>query len=210
MPTLRAPRIALALALSLTAATGVAAHAEKAPRTSDKSATFFLRQEGCGAEQAPGRLEPKGGGDGATGCGTIGGLPFNEVAGSPKPFSTSGKGLPINLAPAGKVTGQLAAGSWYGVGAGGVGEVAFDVALVGTDAKGEKVDFGSDTFTAMAGPGEDVVLVPFELAIPTRSSSAAIKSLTLEIVQRGANVGMSAQQLDGDSYVVLPLRGKKK
>lgn len=209
MPTSRAPRLALALALSITAATGLAAHAEKAPRTTDKSATFFLRQEGCGAEQAPGRLEPKGGSDGATGCGTIGGLPFNEIAGSPKPFTTSGKGLPIDLAPAGKVTGQLAAGSWYGVGAGGLGEVAFDVTLVGTSATGEKVDFGSTTVSGTALPGEDVVLVPFELAIPKRSSSAAIKSLVIEVLQRGANVGMSAQQLDGDSYVVLPLRGKK-
>lgn len=210
MLTSRAPRLALALALSITAATGLAAHAEKAPRTSDKSATFFLRQEGCGAEQAPGRLEPKAGGDGATGCGTIGGLPFNEVAGSAKSYSSNGKGLPIDLAPTGKVTGQLAAGSWVGNGSGGLGQVAFDVALVGTSATGEKLDFGSTTVTGTALPGEDVVLVPFELTIPKRSNSAAIKSLVLEVLQRGANVGMSAQQLDGDSYVVLPLRGKGK
>ena len=205
----RTSRLALCLALSVTAATGVAAHAEKAPRTSDKSATFFLRQEGCGAEQKPGRLEPKAGGDSATGCGTIGGLPLNEVAGTPRTYTTSGKGLPINLAPSGKVTGQLAAGSWIGFGV-GAGQVTFDVALVGTSASGETIDFGTTTVTGTATPGEDVALVPFELEIPARSSSAAVKSLELEVLQRGVNLGMSAQQLDGDSYVVLPLRGKKK
>lgn len=209
MRTSLTPRLALCLALSITAATGVAAHAEKAPRTSASSATFFLRQEGCGAEQAPGKLEPKAGGDGATGCGTIGGLPFNELLGSPKTFTSSGKGLPISLAPTGKVKGQLAAGSWVGNGTGGLGQVTFDVALVGTDAAGAKIDFGSVTVSGTAVPGEDVVLVPFELPIPARTSSAAVKSLVLEVLQRGANFGMSAQQLDGDSYVVLPTRGKK-
>lgn len=209
MHTSRTPRLALAVALSIVAATGLAAHAERAPKTSAKSATFFLRQEGCGAEQKPGRLEPRGGGDGATGCGTIGGLPANELFGTPEPYTSSGKGLPINLAAAGKVTGQLAAGSWVGNGTGGVGQVTFDVSLLATDATGEEVDFGSTTVSGMAAPGDDVVLVPFELPIPKRPNGAAIKTLVLEVLQRGANVGMSAQQLDGDSYVVLPLRGKK-
>ena len=204
------PRLALGLALAVSAATGLAAHAEKAPKTSDRSATFFLRQEGCGSTAEVGRLEPKGGGDGATGCGTIGGLPFDEVFGEAEPFATSGKGLPLNLDPTRKVTGQLAAGSWIGNGTGGVGQVTFDVALFGTAANGEKLDFGSTTVSAAAAPGKDVVLVPFELKVPARASSAAVKGLVLEVLQRGANVGMSAKQLDGDSYVVLPTRGKKK
>lgn len=210
MLTTRAPRLALCLALSITAATGLAAHAERAPRTSDKSATFFLRQEGCGAEQAPGRLEPKAGSDGATGCGVVGGLPLNELFGSPQTYTTSGKGLPIALDSGRKVTGQLAAGSWVGNGTGGIGQVAFDVSLVGTSASGEELDFGSTTVTGTAAPGQDVVLVPFQLTVPATANKAAVKSLVLEVLQRGANVGMSAQQLDGDSYVVLPTRGKKK
>lgn len=204
----RAPRLALCLALSVTAATGLAAHAEKAPKTSDKSATFFMRQEGCGPEQAPGRLEPKAGGDGATGCGTIGGVPLNEVAGSPRVFSTKDKGMPIKLDAGRRVTGQVAAGSWYGVGAGGVGIVEWDVSLVGTSASGETIDFGKTTVSAMAAPGQDVVTAPFELTVPARANSAAVKSLVLEVLQRGAHFGMSAQQLDGDAYVVLPTRGK--
>lgn len=208
MSTSRTPRLALCLALAITAATGVAAQAEKAPRTSDKSATFFLRQEGCGSTSQPGRLEPKAGGDGATGCGTIGGLPFDEIAGSPEPFTSSGKGLPINLDTSRPVTGQLAAGSWVGNGAGGIGEVVFDVALVGTTAAGAEVDFGSTTVSGAAAPGEDVVLVPFELKSPGVKGSTVLKSLVLEVTQRGANLGMSAKQLDGDSYVVLPTRKK--
>lgn len=204
----RTPRLALCLALSITAATGLAAHAEKAPKTSDKSATFFLRQEGCGAEQAPGRLEPKAGGDSATGCGTIGGLPLNELAGNPKAFSTKDKGMPINLDPSRKVTGQVAAGSWVGSGTGGAGLVQWDVSLVGTSATGEKIDFGATTVSATAAPGQDVVTAPFELTVPARANSAAVKSLVLEVLQRGAHLGMSAQQLDGDAYVVLPTRGK--
>ena len=212
MRTSLTPRLALCAALAMTAATGVAAHAEKAPKTSDKSATFFLRMEGGGATAEPGRLEPKAGGDSATGCGTIGGLPFSEIAGSPDAFSTTGKGLPINLDPSRKVTGQLAAGSWIGNGTGGVGQVTFDVALVGKTVSGDSVNFGETTVSAAATPGNDVVLVPFELAVPALKGSTVVRSLTLEILQRGANFGMSAQQFDGDSYVVLPTRaaGKKK
>lgn len=210
MRTVLASRLALSLALAITAATGLAAHAEKAPKTSDKSATFFLRQEGCGAAQEPGRLEPKSGGDTATGCGTIGGLPFNELAGTSKPYSTTGKGLPINLDPSRKVIGQLAAGSWVGAGAGGVGTVTFDVSLVGTSASGERLSFGETTVSGAASPGKDVVLVPFELTVPAAANKAAVKSLTLEILQRGTHLGMSAQQLDGDSYVVLPTRAASK
>lgn len=210
MLTSRSPRLALCLALSITAATGVAAHAEKAPRTSAKSATFFLRQEGCGSTAEPGRLEPKAGGDGATGCGTIGGLPLDELAGSPEPYKSSGKGLPVNLDTTRKVTGQLAAGSWIGNGAGGAGAVVFDVALKGTTAAGEEVDFGSTTVEGSATPGEDIVMVPFELTVPGIKGSTVLKSLVLEVTQRGANIGMSAKQLDGDSYVVIPTRSGKK
>ncbi len=208
----RTARLALCMALAVPAATGVAAHADKAPKTSAKSSTFFLRQEGCGASQEPGRLEPKAGGDGATGCGTIGGLPLNEVTRPTKSFSTTGKGLPITLDASRKVVGQLAAGSWVGNGSGGLGQVAFDVSLVGTSATGAKLSFGETTVTGTATPGNDVVLVPFTLTVPATAGKAALKSLVLQITQRGAHVGMSAQQLDGDSYVVLPTRstGKKK
>ena len=208
----RTARLALVLALALTGATGLAAHAEKAPRTTTASSTFFLRQEGCGATAEPGRLDPKRGTDGATGCGTVGGLPLAEVDGTPEPFTSTGKGLPITLDAARKVTGQLAAGSWVGNGSGGLGEVAFDVALVGVTASGATLDLGSTTVTGTATPGEDVVLVPFSLDVPAEARNAVLKGLTLEVLQRGANVGMSAQQLDGDSYLVLPTKapGRKK
>lgn len=200
------PRLALLLALAVTGATALGASAAPAPKTSTTSATFFLRQEGCGATSEAGRLDPKRGGDSATGCGTIGGLPFAEIAGAPEPFSTVGKGLPITLDASKKITGQLAAGSWYGAGAGGAGQVAFDVALTGTTVSGMAIDFGSATVTGTASPGQDVVLVPFTLSVPAGAAGARVKSLTLSLLQRGANVGMSAQQLDGDSYVVLPTK----
>lgn len=203
----RTARLALVLAVASTAVTAVAASAAPAPRTTSGSATFFLRQEGCGATAEAGRLDPKRGTDGATGCGTIGGVPLNELLGAdPEPYATTGKGLPITLDASKPVTGQLAAGSWVGNGAGGAGAVSFDVALVGTTAGGQRVDFGSTTVSGTATPGQDVVLVPFSLAVPASAKNATLKALTLSLVQRGANVGMSAQQLDGDSYVVLPTK----
>lgn len=206
----RSPRLALALALVITGATGLSAHAAKAPRTTTTSSTFFLRQDGCGAEAGPGRLEPKRGADSATGCGVIGGLPLDEVASAPEPFTTVGKGVPVTLDAARKATGQLAAGSWYGVGLGGVGTVAFDVALSGTTATGEVLELGATTVSGSATPGEDVVLVPFAIDLPDEAKGAVLRTVVLEVTQRGAHVGMSAKQYDGDSYLVLPTKAPAK
>ena len=202
------PVLAVALALSFTVA-GVASAAD-APKTSASSSTFFLRQEGCGTTAEAGRLEPKSSADGATGCGTIGGVPVDEIAhqtgeGLAEDFATVGKGLPVKLDGARKVTGQLAAGSWVGEGV-GVGEVTFDVALRMTTAAGTGVNFGETTVTGEITPGENVAMVPFTFTVPAGAAGAKIKSMVLTVEQRGANLGFSAKQLDGDSYLVLPLK----
>jgi hypothetical protein len=204
------PALALGLAVAF-AFCGVSAAAD-APKTSASSSTFFLRQEGCGATEEAGRLEPKAGTDGATGCGTIGGLPVNEAlsqmgtgAADGEVYSTVGKGLPIKLDGARKITGQLAAASWIGEGA-GAGSVAFDVLLTGVDAKGKSVNFGETTVTGSITPGENVVLVPFELPVPAAAVGTPIKSLALSVWQHGANVGYSSKQLDGDAYLVMPTK----
>jgi hypothetical protein len=207
-------RPALALALSATALVAGVASAADAPKTSATSSTFYLRQEGCGTTAEAGRLEPKAGSDGATGCGTIGGLPFGEVdsqagatAADGDKFSTVGKGLPIKLDAAKKVTGQLAAESWVGAGA-GVGTVSFDVALSAVDAAGRTIDFGSTTVSGDITPGEEVVMVPFSFAVPGTATGAPVKSITLSVLQHGQNLGFSAKHFDGDSYLVLPTKKK--
>ncbi|MCU1590747.1 MAG: hypothetical protein JWP11_2003 [Frankiales bacterium] len=204
-------RVRPTLALGLSAVflfAGVASAAD-APKTTAKSATFFLRQEGCGTTAEAGRLEPKDGGDGATGCGTVGGLPLAEAeaqagADGSETYASVGKGLPIKLDASKKVTGQLAAESWIGFGA-GAGSVTFDVTLVGVDTKGKSIDFGSTTVTGSITPGQNVVLVPFTLAIPG-GATTPVKSLALNVFQHGANLGFSAKHLSGDAYVVFPTK----
>lgn len=207
-------RLRPALALALTVAFGFAgiAHAADAPKTSASSSTFFLRQEGCGTTAEAGRLEPKSSSDGATGCGTIGGLPFGEVesqlgstAADGDTYATVGKGLPIKLDVTKKVTGQLAAESWIGAGA-GIGTVSFDVALTGVNVKGKGIDFGTTTVKGSITPGQNLVLVPFSLAVPATAAGVPIKSLALSVLMHGQNLGFSAKHLDGDAYVVLPTK----
>ena len=90
----------------------------------------------------------------------------------------------------------------------GAGTVSFDVALTGVDAKGKSIDFGSTTVSGDITPGENVILVPFELTVPGTAVGAPIKSLALSVLQHGANLGFSAKHLDGDSYLVLPTKKK--
>jgi hypothetical protein len=205
-------RPALAAGLSVAFLLAGVASATDAPKTSAKSATFFLRQEGCGTTAEAGRLEPKDSGDGATGCGAIGGVPIGEAeaqtgstAADGDTYSTIGKGLPIKLDASKKVTGQLAAESWIGSGA-GAGTVSFDVALAGIDKAGKSFDFGTTTVSGSIAPGENVILVPFELAVPAGAGRAPMKSFTLSVLQHGMNLGFSAKHLDGDAYVVFPTK----
>lgn len=207
-------RPALALAMSAVALAAGVASAADAPKTSSSSATFFLRQEGCGTTAEAGRLEPKASSDGATGCGTVGGLPFGEAdyqigatAADGDTYSTVGKGMPIKLDGSKKVTGQLAAESWIGAGT-GVGEVSFEVALSGVTTKGKSVDFGETSVTGSVAPGTNVVTVPFDFAVPASAVGTPMKSLALAVLQHGQNIGFSAKHLDGDSYVVFPTKKK--
>ena len=200
-------RPVLAVALAAGCLLGTVAHAADAPKTTDRSSTFYLAQEGCGATAEAGRLLPKATTSGATGCGTIGGLPIDEaIGGEAEPFATTGKGLPVKLDATKKITGQLAASSWIGFGA-GAGEIAFDVSLTGVDVTGKTVDFGETVATGAITPGEQVAVAPFELTIPG-TASKPFKSFTLNVFQRGANIGYSAKQLDGESYLVLPTKRK--
>lgn len=211
--TVRLVRPALALALGAVAVAGLPALAADAPKTSTTSSTFFLVQDGCGAEMGPGRLEVKKLESDSPGCGVVGGLPLNEalhqVEGvEPDSFDTVGKGLPITLDATKKVTGQVSALSWFAglVPTGGAGEVEFDVAATARTSAGGTVDFGSTTVSAMGFPGQDVVQVPFELTPPATANGAKITSLSLLVSLRGANAGYSAYAFGGESYVVVPTK----
>jgi hypothetical protein len=208
-------RSAIGLGLLVAVASTGVASATDAPKTSATSSTFYLRQEGCGTTAEAGRLEPKSSSDGATGCGTVGGLPADEAlaqlgatAADGDTFATVGKGLPIKLDGSRKITGQLAAESWFGSGA-GAGTVSFDVALAGVDAKGKGIDFGTTSVSGSITPGENVVMVPFTLTVPGNAVGTPIKSLSLSVFAHGANFGYSAKHLDGDAYIVLPTKKKK-
>lgn len=211
--TVRLARPALALALGAVAVAGLPALAADAPKTSTTSSTFFLVQDGCGTETGPGRLEVKKLESDSAGCGTIGGLPFSEVihqaeGATPDSFDTVGKGLPITLDATKKLTGQVSALSWYAglVPTGGVGQITFDVTATAVTTAGTSIDFGSVTVSASGAPRQDVVSAPFSLTAPASANGAKLKSLSLGVVLRGANVGYSAYAFGGQSYVVVPTK----
>jgi hypothetical protein len=200
----RLVRPALCLALAATAAAGTVAFAADAPKTTDTSKSLFLSQNGCGSTQEDGRLEPKIQNDTSDGCGTIGGIPINELAGLPTDFTSTSAVKPFKIDAAKKVTGQVSAGSWTGTG--GVGTVDFDLALVGTTSTGKTIDFGEQTVSGSASPATNVVSVPFTFSVPASAKGATFKRFTFSMLQRGMNVGMSAQSLNGNSYVVIPAK----
>lgn len=197
-------RPALCLAAAATAASGTLAFAADPPRTTPTSKTLYLSQEGCGTTAEAGRLEPKVQADSADGCGVVGGLPFNEVASSPEDYTATKKVGLVKLDAKKKITGQLTAESWYGVG--GVGTVTFDVALIATTTAGKKIDFGSLTVNGSASPTAIDVYVPFSFTPPASAAGATLKTIVLSVTQRGMNMGMSAKKLSGDSWLVIPTR----
>ncbi|MGB8651639.1 MAG: hypothetical protein WCD35_13380 [Mycobacteriales bacterium] len=209
----RPTRPALWLALAGLAASGSIAFAADAPRTTATSKTLFLSQDGCGSTAGPGRLETTPHSDSADGCGTIGGAPLQEVFAQDQAdfgplgddYVSTKKLVPFLLDASRKVTGQLAAASWFGGGV-GVGTVTFDVHLVATSTTGRRVDFGSTTVSGDVTPGQDPVEVPFQLAVPRSAAGTTVMSFTLTVTQRGRNVGMSSKQLSGESYVVIPAK----
>lgn len=206
-------RPALSLALAGLAASASFAFAADAPKSTATSRTLFMSQEGCGTTAEPGRLELKPQSDGADGCGTIGGLPIDELfhqlgADSSNEFTSTSKLPPFVMDTAKKVTGQVAAGSWIGNGAGGLGTVEWDVTLLGTTTNGKSIDFGAVTVRATAAPGTDIARAPFTFSIPKSASGLTFKRFVATVGIRGANVGMSAQALSGETYVVLPVKPK--
>lgn len=196
------PILAVATAASL--AGGTFAFAADAPKTTDTSKTLFLSQNGCGTTAEDGRLEPKVQDDSADGCGTIGGLPFNEIAGSGRDFTSVASMKPFKIDAAKSVTGQVSAKAWSLPG--GVGSVDFDIALSGTTSAGKTVDFGTVTVSAPASPTQSVVSVPFSLPVPAAAKGLVFKKFVFNLLQRGMNVGMSAESLNGTSYVVFPAK----
>ena len=173
--------------------------------------TLYLRQEGCGATEEAGRLEPKKGADGTTGCGAAAGIPVNEVIvqvdgvdAAMTAFDTNAKYKAVKLG-AGEVTGTIAVASWIGAG-GGVGFVDVDATLLLTTKAGQTFDLGAFHGSVMASPEETVTRVPFTFAVPAAAVGQTISKVSLSYVAHGVNVPMSAAQFDGESFLVLPTK----
>ncbi|HUR52370.1 MAG TPA: hypothetical protein VMZ11_09615 [Mycobacteriales bacterium] len=213
---MRAARPALALALSGLAASGALAFAADAPKTTATSRTLFMAQEGCGTSAEAGRLELKPQADGADGCGTVAGLPLNEVFHSQEElfgsiaddYTSTSKLPPFMIDTAKKVKGQVAASSWVGNGVGGVGTVTWDIALTGTTTTGKLIDFGVQTVSAPAAPGNDDVSAPFTFSVPKSATGLTFKRFVASVSLRGQNLFMSAKKLSGETYLVFPVKPK--
>lgn len=182
-----------------------AAAAASASAATPGTQTLFARQEGCGATAEAGRLDTsKGTADGADGCGTLGGLPLNELlGGAPETYSTTEKYKPV-VVRAGAVKGQVAADSWTGS-VGGVGTVEVDVAMTGLTADEETVDLGTVTVRAPASPTTATVKIPFQLSVPDEADGVTVTAWSLSVSLRGQNVNANAQALEGDVFVTLPV-----
>jgi hypothetical protein len=206
-------RSGVCLAAAGLVASGTLAFADDAPKTTATSKTLYLAQEGCGASAQPGRLEAKPQDDtDADGCGTIGGLPLNEVFHADEAdfgpiaddYTSTGGLAPFIVDGSKPVRGQVAGQSWVGLG--GIGTVTWDVHLQGTTTTGAVVDFGSATVSAPASPSENEVVAPFQLSVPAAAAGKTFKKFVISVAQRGQNVGMSSKRLQGESYVVIPAK----
>jgi hypothetical protein len=198
----------LAIAAASLGSIALIGHANAAAPTSAK---FYLRAEGCGGTQEPGRLEPKSGADGSDGCGTVGGLPVDEVFAQADSavfddYDTGKAGIPVKLDSTRKVTGQISVASW--VGGGGAGTITVDLALTARTSAGKTIDFGSVTVTKTTASTEAVISFPYTFNVPASGKGATLTHITLSVAQHGANVGYSAKSLNGTSFLVIPTRKK--
>lgn len=198
----------LAVAAASLGSIALIGHADAAAPLTSK---FYLRAEGCGTTQEPGRLEPKAGADGSDGCGTVGGLPIDEVFAqadsvSFEDYDTGKAGIPVKLDATRKVTGQISVGSWFGVG--GAGQVVVDLALTARTTAGKTIDFGTVRVSKTPTPSEAIVSMPFTFTVPASGKNATLSHITLSVGAHGANVGWSAKSLNGTSYLVIPARKK--
>jgi hypothetical protein len=200
------PAVVIALALALTGGSALAA--AKPPATFTKK--LYLSQLGCGSTAEDPYLLPAPGNE-DSGCGVVAGLPVSEldymtgatVDDVGTPYASTSKTAPFKLDAAKKVTGQLVAESWFGVG--GFGTVAWDYRLVGTTTANKVFDFGS--YSAESSASGEEVTTPFTIPVPKAANGLTFKSFVFTVWLHGLNMPYSAMGLGGKSFIVIP--GKK-
>jgi hypothetical protein len=167
--------------------------------------TYYLRGSGCGATESF-WLSTTTGADEYDGCGTIGGLPANEVlfqaGGNPMTFSAQ-DGVPVVVDASRDVTGTIRAESWTGPGTPGVGQVVVNVSLTGSTDRDSYV-LGSGTFEAV-NAAKDGVQFPFTFNLADELQGAQLTDLTLSVEVHGANWNSSNLGLEGASKFTLPM-----
>lgn len=198
----------LAIAAASLGSLALIGHANAAAPLTSK---FYLRANGCGADQEAGRLEPKAGGDTSDGCGTIGGIPIDEVFARAESaifddYDTGKAGIPVKLDSTRKVTGQISVRSWTVPT--GAGQVVVDLVLTARTTAGKTIDFGTVTVSKTVAGSPSVVSLPFTFNVPSSAKGATLSHITLSVAQHGANLGYSAKSLNGTSYLVMPTRKK--
>lgn len=177
--------------------------------------TLYAYQPGCGV--GPARLLPVVRHT-TPGCGYTGGLPGPEVGHAVGGdvlgidltfryrYASEVARVPLVLDRSRPVTGRVAAEGWYADAGleGGVGQVTWDVQLLGVTTGGASVLLGADTVSATVLPGTATVSAAYRIKLP--ATVRPLRQVLLDVSQRGVNVGMSARHLDGATRVVLPLR----
>lgn len=198
-----ARRLATLTVLGLAGALATSASAAVEP----SSTQFFLNSTGCGADQGPTTLSTTIAADDSDGCGTIGGLPFNEVLAQAEvdiaeAYGTV-DGMPLTLDASRDAEGVIAVQSWAPPGP-SLGQVVVEVSLEGNGTDKKFVALGGDRTEVVVAGAASQVDVPFSIDLPASAQGRELRSLTLSVTIRGINVNGSARRLEGDSSLTVP------
>ncbi|WP_108664782.1 hypothetical protein [Euzebya rosea] len=177
------------------------------PTYTETDDRFYLRGTGCGAETDL-FLSDRSGEDDYDGCGTIGGLPVNEVLaaeGSGGETLTTRGTAPIIVDANRDLVVVIRTESWFGDGIPGAGQSVVDVAITGTPAAGGfvPVALGSGSSDEIV-VGADNATHTITLDIPDTAHLAELSNLSLEISWHGANINVNNLGMSGDSHFTVP------
>jgi len=147
---------------------------------------------------------------GSEGCGTIGGVPVDEVfyqAGAPSTttYTTTKKdGMPLIVDVKRKITGQIGTESWTGV-VGGAGTVNVDLEVDALTTTGQSVVVSVQKLSAALAPnGPAVTNIPWTASFPASLAGKTLASFSVSTTIHGVYVDQGAKHYDGDSFVIVP------
>jgi hypothetical protein len=148
-------------------------------------------------------------GAGEAGCGFVGGLPFGEVFAQTgdtdtflDTFSTRATEVePFVLDASRDVTGQISIVPSLA----GAGQIAVDLRLTVRAAVGNATTVLGTTTVEGIAAGPDPVRLPYTFDVPAAADGKAFRAASLEVYVRGIHANHGYNELNGQSFVTLPV-----